>query len=173
MAEGVTSYIVENDEAFARALQRLSKVTKDFRIPFGQIAKEFYKSNRKIFLLKGPGLYPDFKNTKSRAAKRKAVGFEYPLLVRTGRLASSLVNPSDPETVKVIKKNELQLGTTVPYAIFHQSDKARFVIPKRKMVFIDGGPLEPSIGAKISGRRETWLNLINDYILAKLDEVRF
>ena len=173
MAEGVTSYIVENDEAFARALQRLSKVTKDFRIPFGQIAKEFYKSNRKIFLLKGPGLYPDFKTPQSKAAKIKAAGFAYPLLFRTGRLASSLLNPSDPETVKIIKKDELQLGTTVPYLIFHQSDRARFVIPQRKAVFIDGGPLEASTGARVSGRRQTWLNIINDFVLQKVGEVRF
>ena len=51
MPEAVTSYIVENDEDFNRALDRLRRTTSDFRIPFGLIAKEFYKSNKKIFKL--------------------------------------------------------------------------------------------------------------------------
>ena len=43
MAEAVTSYIIENDQDFAKALDRLAAVTNDFRIPFGLITKEFYQ----------------------------------------------------------------------------------------------------------------------------------
>jgi hypothetical protein len=190
MAEQVTSYIVENDKAFQAALKRLAASTNDFRIPFGLIAKEFYRSNKKIFSLKSAGLYPDYggfrpnskvmfkgrlvtRKLKAKFLKKKAVGFVYPMLVRSGKLASSLLNPSDPETVKIITRKSLVLGSDVDYLKYHQSDKPRKVLPQRKAVFIDGGPLESSKGAKISGRRQTWLNIINQYILDNIEEVKF
>ncbi len=168
MAEAVTSYIVENDEDFKRALDRLALATNDFRIPFGLIAKEFYRSNKKIFSLQSAGKYPDLSEQYKKTKKRQ-VGFIYPILFKTGRLASSLVNPSDPETVRIITKQNLLLGTDVPYTKFHQSDRPRTKIPQRKVVFIDGGPLETSAGASTSGRRETWLNIINQYILDNIE----
>ena len=166
-----TSYIVENDEAFQRAIDRLALATNDFRIPFGLIAKEFYRGNKKIFSLKSAGKYPDL-SEKYKVAKKREVGFVYPILLKTGRLASSLTNAGDPETVRVITKKGLLLGTDVPYTKFHQSDAARSKIPQRKVVFIDGGPLETSQGAKTSGRRQAWLNIINQYILDNIDNFR-
>jgi len=49
MVDTVTSYIVENDKDFRKALDRLGKVTSDFRIPFGSISRAWYRNNRKIF----------------------------------------------------------------------------------------------------------------------------
>lgn len=187
----ITSYIVSNDKDIVAALSRLEKTVSDFRIPFGLMAKEFYKTNKKIFQLKSKGLYPDFggfnplrevgffdgkpETARSRAKrlKKKEVGFVYPLLFRTGRIASSLLNPSDPEAVYKLDKKNLMLGTDVPYAIYHQSDKPRKTLPQRKVVFIDGGPYEQSRGANISGRRETWLNIINQYIVDTINEEGF
>ncbi len=185
MVEKVTSYIVENDADFNRAIERLRKTTNDFRVPFGLIAKNFYQSNKKIFKLKSAGKYPDLgglnpntipdgqtetNEVRAKRAKLREVGFIYPLMVRTGRLASSLVNPSDGETVRQISKTGLVLGTSVPYTKYHQSDEPRTKIPQRKVVFIDGGPLETSRGAKTSGRREAWLNIINKYILDNIED---
>jgi len=164
-----TSYILSNDDDFQAAINRLAKATNDFRIPFGDIAREFYQGNKKIFKLKSAGLYPDFKSAESKAQKIREVGFAYPLLFRTGRLASSLVNASDPETVRNISKTGLELGSDVPYLKYHQSDEPRSKIPLRKAVFIDGGPFEQSKGASRSGRREAWLNIINQYILDNID----
>lgn len=172
MAENVTSYIVENDQAFSRAVDRLRKATNDFRVPFGLIAKDFYRSNKKIFQLQGPGLYPDFKTLRSAQQKVAAVGFEYPLLLRTGRLASSLLNPGDGEAIRNISKTGMQLGSTVPYLKFHQSDRPRTKLPQRKALFIDGGPFERSRGGK-SGRRFRWLNILNTYTLDVIKEMEF
>lgn len=172
MAEPVTSYIIENDKDFERALQRLADVTNDYRIPFGLIAKEFYRSNKKIFSLAGPGLYPDL-SEKYKVQKQRQVGFIYPILFKTGRVASSLLNPSDPEAVRVLTKQNLILGTDVPYVKFHQSDAPRTRLPQRKVIFIDGGPFESSKGASTSGRRETWLNIINQYIIDNIDNFEF
>ncbi len=177
-----TSYIVENDEAFARGLDRLAKTVTDFRIPFGLIAKDFYQGNKRVFSLKSEGRYPPLggfnhqrtvqygglsvsKGELAEERKKRLVGFAYPLLVRKGRLAASLIDPSDPETVKIITSKSLTLGTAVPYAIYHQSDKPRRKIPLRKPVFIDGGPVDNT-----SGRRETWLNILNSYVLSKIEE---
>ena len=186
MAEPITSYIVENDEGFAAALERLKKSTSDFRIPFGLIARDFYKGNRKIFKLKGPGKYPPLggltpnapsgfgtqsRRERAETQKEREAGFIYPLLFRTGRLASSLVNPNDGEAVKKISATGMELGTDVPYTRYHQ-EGTKFM-KERKVVFIDGGPLETSKGAKVSGRRESWLNIINKYIIDNIDKVEF
>jgi len=186
MAAPMTSYIVENDEAFAAALERLKKSTSDFRIPFGLIAKDFYKGNRKIFKLKTRGKYPVLggKNPKSDSGfgtqskqeraetqKERQVGFIYPLLLREGGLAASLLKPGDSEAIRKISATGLELGTSTPYAKYHQ-DGTKFM-KARKVVFIDGGPLETSKGASTSGRRESWLNIINQYILDNIDKVDF
>ena len=162
MVDKFTSYIIENDAEFQNAITRLSKEVSDFRIPFGQISRHFYQGNKRIFSLKSAGRYPDFKTEKSRQQKIRAVGFDYPLMVRTGRLASSLLNKSDPEAVNVITEKTLMMGTEVPYTKYHQSDRPRKVMPLRKVVFIDGGPLDES---KSKGRREAWLNILNTHVL--------
>ena len=168
MAEAVTSYIVENDDDFNKALDRLAAVTNDFRIPFGLIAKEFYRGNKKIFTLQSAGKYEDL-NEKYKKTKKREVGFVYPILFKSGRLASSLVNAGDPEAVRVITKQNLLLGTDVPYLKYHQSDRPRTKLPLRKALFIDGGPFETSVGAKTSGRRQAWLNILNQYILDNIE----
>ena len=185
MPEAITSYIVENDADFQKSLDRLRATTNDFRIPFNLIANEFYISNRKIFKLKSAGLYPELGGlnpnsiregqTKTNrqiaeAQKKREVGFIYPILVRSGVLASSLTNRGDPDAVREVSKTSLVLGTNTSYAKYHQSDRARTKLPQRKVVFIDGGPKETSKGATYSGRREQWLNIINTYIVDKINE---
>lgn len=52
MAEAFTSYLVDNDRRFRDALTAASGVIEDFRIPFGQILRDFYRSEQAIFTLK-------------------------------------------------------------------------------------------------------------------------
>ena len=167
MSQGFTSYIIENDQEFNASITRALETVSDLRIPFGQISRHFFQGNKRIFSLKSAGRYPDFKTEKSRQQKIRAVGFDYPLMVRTGRLASSLTNKSDPEAINEIGKTFLTLGTSVPYTKYHQSDEPRKIMPLRKVVFIDGGPLDES---KSKGRKEAWLNIMNDYILKSLEK---
>ena len=51
---------LEFDAQVARAI----KAVGDLTIPFTEIAKQFYRTNRFIFALKGKGQYPDFKGEK-------------------------------------------------------------------------------------------------------------
>jgi hypothetical protein len=134
MAEAFTSYVVDNDRRFRNAITRLSEQTEDLRIPFGLILRDFYRSEASIFSLKSEGLYPPI-SPKYGIQKERKVGFRYPLLVRTWRLASSLLGPNNPGSISKITKLSLTFGTSIEYGIYHQSDKARKKIPLRKSSF--------------------------------------
>lgn len=159
-----TSYIVQNDKDFSAGLDRLARLTQDFRVPFYLIANDFYKSEKQIFQLKSAGRYPELAQSTIDMKERKlGPGNAWPILFLTGRLAKSLLSRDGTESVFEVTKTSMEMGTDVPYAIFHQSDKARTKLPQRKPIFIDGGPMDAP-GAK-NGRRARWLNILNDYVL--------
>lgn len=166
-----TSYIIENDRRFKDALERARAACDDLRIPFSLILNDFYRSEQAIFKLQGPGQYPDFKNggPESRYAKlkMKQVGFKYPLLFKTGKLAASLLGPKNEGSIATVRPLEMFFGTAVPYAIYHQSDEPRAKIPLRKFLFI--GPEAPQFAnSDQTGRPERWLNIMNDFVLKKV-----
>lgn len=167
MAESFTSYHVDNDRRFRNAVQRAAKAIGDLTVPLGFIAIDFYKSEQAIFKLQSPGQYPDFKNggPQSRYAqlKQKKVGFKYPLLVRTGRLATSLLGKGNAGNVTQISRISLTVGTTVPYGIYHQSDKARPVMPLRKFLFI--GPESTFATNEQKGRLDRWTKILNSFVV--------
>ena len=171
MSESFTSYSVDNDKRFRNALKKASEVTQDLRVPFGLILSDFYKSQQAIWKLKGPGKYPPFKGpkdpktgkTKYQAQKIKKVGFDYPLLVRTGALAASLSGPNNKGSVSKITNLSLIFGSSISYGIFHQSDEPRKKIPLRKFLFI--GPEAPRFASSDQiGRLERWTGYIDDHI---------
>lgn len=171
MAESFTSYSVDNDRRFREALKRASASVTDFRIPFGQIMRDFYRSEQAIFKLKGPGLYPPFKNSKTSGEakspyqkyKLKKYGFDYPLLVATGRLSASLLGPNNPGSVSIISKLSLVFGTSVSYGTYHQSDSPRNKIPLRKFLFIGPEASRFATSDQI-GRLQRWVGYIEDHI---------
>ena len=194
MAEAFTSYLVDNDRRFRNAVQRASDAAGDLRVPFALILADFYKSEKSIFQLSGPGQYPPFKNSGGffrkkkggerkwvpnpasdgpmspyQAAKLKKVGFDYPLLVRSGKLAASLLSADASGSVASIGPAQMIFGTAITYGIYHQSDSPRTKIPLRKFIFI--GPEAPQFATSDQqGRPERWLNIMNDYVLAKSKE---
>ena len=177
-----TSYEVDNDRAFQNALDRARRVTDNLVIPLILISKDFYKSERAIFRLRGPGKYPDFggfnpgqkvgNKTRRQIAKEKKlreVGFIYPLLKgKTQRLMNSLLQPDAEGSInQILNKKVLVIGTSIPYARFHQGPGARKKIPERKFLFI--GPEAPRFASRQQmGRTERWLNILNDYIMQLL-----
>lgn len=170
MSETFTSYTVDNDNKFRNAIERVSEISTDLRLPFGLILSDFYKSEQSIFKLKSAGKYPPFKGPKNpetgftryQAAKIKAVGFDYPLLVRTGTLANSLLGPNNEGSVSKITNLSLTFGTSIRYGIYHQlSDESR--LPLRKFLFI--GPEAPTFAtSEQMGRLQRWLGYIEDHI---------
>ena len=193
MADAFTSYQVDNDRRFRNALQMASEFSQDFRVPFGLILRDFYRSEQAIFKLKGPGQYPPFKNSiqastlggKGNTAngrrrteytvemspyqKWKVKHFPatgpsgYPLLFRTGKLAASLLGPNNDGSISFIGKLSLIFGTSVAYGIYHQSDGARTKLPLRKFIFI--GPEASRFATSDQmGRLERWLGYVHDHI---------
>lgn len=180
------SYVIENDQAFQDALDKAFKDTADLRIPFRQIARDFYRSEKAIFKLKGPGQYPDFKGTKVGKTwknpgrpgartrdpnltpyqnyKLKNFGFIYPLLKATGDLEESLTEGGSGSILK-IDSDSLTIGTTIPYANYHQQDspdKGNRVMPTRKFLFI--GPESRFANNNQRGRLDRWLKIINRHV---------
>jgi phage gpG-like protein len=181
MGLGFTSYVVDNDKRFEQAIQRSLVAVDDLSIPFRKIAQDFYRSEKAIFQLQGPGQYPDIggfnrnevlPNGRRRwqeAMRRKhaRVGFVYPLLKASGLLEKSVTSSGSRYSILDINKTNMAIGTRVPYGVYHQSDGPRKKLPQRKFLFI--GPEAPQFATSDQmGRAERWLNYINDFVLAKL-----
>lgn len=181
MSDQIISFIPENDAQFQKLLDEVSDKVSDFRIPFGLIANHWYRGNKKIFALKGPGLYSPLggfnyqdkvrfrgievtKRQRAETLKKEEVGFAYPLLKRQGALEKSLSSKSAQGAEYFVGRQSMVLGTKIDYAKYHQSDRPRKKIPQRKMIFIDGGPAEKAQDALISGRIQAWTNIIKDYV---------
>ncbi|NJM55064.1 MAG: hypothetical protein HC841_03330 [Verrucomicrobiae bacterium] len=97
--------------------------------------------------------------------KRRRVGFDYPLLVgKMKNLKDSTESPSHRYSHFFVGRQSMEIGTTTPYAKYHQSDEPRAVLPQRKFIFIDGGPADRSRDSSISGRRERWTAIIDDHV---------
>lgn len=187
MAEQFSSYSIENDRIFQAALNKVRKQATDLTIPLTLISKDFYKSERAIFKLKGPGQYPDL-STKPFTAwwekddelnafypggykeyKEAKYGFIYPILKRSGALERSVTDPRDANAInQIVNKNTLIIGTKVPYAIFHQSDKPRSKIPLRKFLFI--GPESRFASSEQKGRLQRWISILDSYYDQILNE---
>jgi hypothetical protein len=168
---------LSNIDDFQRALDRYAKVASDFRPAFIAISSDWYRSNRKLFTLTSSGLYQDlapttgFPTTTSnyKEQKQKKLGFVYPILVGESRkLSNSILGKNNFGSVYNIGRKDLIMGSSVEYGKFHQSDDVRRVLPQRKFVFIDGGPADKSKDSSINGRRERWLNIINDQIIQEI-----
>lgn len=157
-----TSYVVDNDKRFQKALQEAKKQVSDLRVPLTIIAKNWFKGNKAIFQLTGKGKFTDLSESyKKRKAKPKAqggAGFIYPILKFGGRLEDSITNPTSPDAVsEIINKDTLIMGSRVPYGIYHQSSKPRKTkLPQRRFIFIS------------DSQAERYVNEINAYVMRKV-----
>ena len=138
------SYDIENDSQFRAAIEKTVKNVSDLRLEFGLISKNWRKSNRANFILKGAGKYsplnPEYQRRKTILAGRKL-----PILVgankgktkkgkrvsgggESGRLRDSVIDNGSKDSILVIGKTSMIMGTSVPYG--------RYVQEKRKFLFI-------------------------------------
>jgi phage gpG-like protein len=170
------SYKIENDKSFQKKIDRAFEESLDLRIPFKLISRDFYRSQKAIFSLKGAGGYPDFKGevykdgmTKYQFYKKKRFGFDYPLLKATGALEESTTKPDSGDSILEIEKDFLRIGTTLPYANFHQQDNPNLgnrKIPTRKYLFI--GPEARNANSDQRGRLDRWIKIIDNYMTVTL-----
>lgn len=164
----LTSYEIKNDREFRAAVDDAIKKVGDLRAAFMLIANDWFKSNRAQFQLKGSGLYPPLDPVYA-ARKARMFGGNKPILVLTGRLRDSVTKKSHPDAVLKIGKDFLIMGTTVPYGIYHQSDRPRSKIPLRKFLFI--GPESPQAARSIrTGRLERFLSILEAEVKLALED---
>lgn len=130
MAAFVLSIDVAGDVQVLSALSRFGEYATDMRDAFDKIADDFQKNvSPERFAKEGPGwapLSPAYARWKAR---------EYPgkkILERTGDLKSSL--EGGPGAIRIVTKDALVLGTSIPYARYHQSGTSR--MPQREVVRI-------------------------------------
>jgi phage gpG-like protein len=143
-----------NREEFARELGRVGKKMADLRVPFGLIARSQFKFERTIFKLKSRGKYKEL-NPEYAKEKKRAVGFEYPILFRTGKLARALLQPGGYNILRITKKT-LDMGVKtgergIVYAAIHQFGSKKGMKPKisaRPYLFID------------DQRKKAWINIL-------------
>jgi phage gpG-like protein len=167
-----TSYKVDNDKKFSKAIDKASKKVADLRLPLALISKDFYRSEKAIFQLGGPGQYEDLAQSTIDAKERDGQPI-YPILMGIGRgrgrLAESVTNPRSPDAInQIINKRTLLIGTEVEYGVYHQSDKPRSKIPLRKFLFI--GPESRFANNDQKGRLSRWTNILSAYVVKKTGE---
>ncbi len=125
---------------------------------FEQFASDFYKDEKRIFNLRSAGQYKNLSTTPyffkrkgsdrgPRGGKYKRFeggykewkqyyyGFTYPILFASGRLAASLLSRNARDSVSIVKKDRFEIGTSVPYAVYHHSQQPRRRLPRRPIWF--------------------------------------
>lgn len=178
---------VDPDDQFKWALRRAIEKVGDLSVPYTLITQSWFKSNRAIFALKGPGKYQDLStrpffawwepkgsplhrqfNGGYKEYKQAKVGFVYPILKRTGRLAASLTEPSSPDSVHLtVNRTVLMLGTKVPYGPPHQDGAPKRNLPKRPFVLLGPEQVSPP---EINRRRDAWIAIVENYVRQVLGE---
>ena len=181
MVDKSFDWTIQNNEAFKKSLDALGKVSNDFRIPFRLIASDFYRSQKKLFLLQSEGLYNPLggfnyasqsgfgnqtKRDRAEDEKERRTKHSWnPILFgKSGDLRDSTLSENHRYSIFQLGRKELNIGTSVPYGKYHQSDEPRRKIPQRKFIFIDGGPADRSSDSNINGRRERWKSIIQEHI---------
>lgn len=131
------AFTIDTDpvKKLGRDFNELRASLKDMRPLFETFAADFYKDEKRIFSLKGPGKYTELTD-EYEIQKFMTHGFIYPILFATGRLASSLLRRNGAESVLSIKKQTFMIGTSTPYAVYHHSlEGSRPIMPRRPVYF--------------------------------------
>jgi phage gpG-like protein len=162
----VTQYVVDADKQFQKAIKDALKQVNDLTIPFKLITKSWFKGNEFLFKAPyNPSRYTDLTENYKKQ-KKKAVGFIYPILRRSGLLEESITDPSSGNSINlIINGKTLVLGTKVPYAAKHQFGEK---VPARPFLLIGGEQTAPD---EINRRKDAWIATIRDYVMQKSQQV--
>jgi phage gpG-like protein len=175
-------YAFDPNSEFQKKIESVFEATGDLTIPLTLIAKSWYQSNKSIFALKGPGRYADLSKKPFfawwepkgsplrtyylggyKSYKIAKYGFAYPILKATGRLMKSITDPRSPDAINyIVNKNTLVLGTSVPYAIYHQSQEPRTKMPYRPFLFVGVEQIAPHDLQQ--ARLNTWIQILDNYL---------
>jgi phage gpG-like protein len=122
---------VDGITEFDRTFTRFTELIEDLREIWPAVMEQFYKIMAEQFAAEGKGRSGRWKPLSRRYAIVKAR--QYPgktILRRTDRMKDSLVSRTK-DSVFILERDRLTLGTRVFYAIFHQRGTRK--MPARRM----------------------------------------
>ena len=104
-----------------RAIARFADGVTDYRPMWPVIEDDFYSLVGRQFATEGAEGGTAWVSLSDAYGTWKEIHYPgKPILQRTGELMASLTSPTAPGAVRVEERKTLTLGTTVPYAIYHQ-----------------------------------------------------
>jgi len=115
-------------------IERLFTKMKDLRPIFELFSSDFYKDEKRIFQLPGPGQYEDLSEPYG-TRKEQIFGERYPILFATGKLANSLLGRNKTGSINKITKRNMTIGTSIPYGAYHHLGTSK--MPQRPLWFLD------------------------------------
>ncbi|MBI1941032.1 MAG: phage virion morphogenesis protein [Acidobacteria bacterium] len=137
----------------------LKQIADDFR---EMIARQFASEGRAEGTPWAPRHHPSVPSSLRRGIPIRSGGVVktrpgqaqgLPLLVRTGALLRSLTAPGAAGHVERFEDHSLAIGTSLPYALFHQTGTRR--MPARPIIVLSGA------------RSERWVEIVRDGIEEK------
>lgn len=150
------------DKGLFEQFKRAREAALDLRPPFRLIQESWWKGNRAIFDLKGPGKYADLKKS-TKVMKTRYLGTPYPIFRFSGDLEASMTQPGDPENF--VGKTFMTVGTSRPYAGYlHSGTK---YMKARPLVLL--GPEQVAPDA-LKTRQENWIKLVSEFINDSLEK---
>ena len=154
---------VDPSGEFQKAVNEALAHVDDLRPAFGPILASWFKSNRAIFSLGGPGKYADLSPAYKKQKKAK-VGFVYPILHRTGALALSITEPWGKHAIaRMVGKTTIEVGSSIPYGAYHQFGTKK--MPKRPWILVGAEQTAPQ---EVNVRLQNWIKAIESLYKQKL-----
>jgi phage gpG-like protein len=159
---------IDPDREFAALLKDARDKVHDLTVPLRLMSREWFKGNRAIFALKGPGKYTDLAPDNGQSKypykekKQRAWGHVYPILQASGGLMRSLTDPSDANAVNmIIDRQTLILGTRIQWAYAHQFGSIKRKLPKRPFLLLGPEQVAPE---GINRRRDAWVEMLKNWL---------
>ena len=130
------TFEIDGTVEFDRAFNRLDQIS-DLRPIWGDVAEAFYEIEREQFGSQGAaGASGRWAPLSNLYAKFKAVKFPgKTILRRTDSLFESLTGKESPGAIFRPSESELQLGSSVPYGVWHQRGTSK--MPARKPISLN------------------------------------
>lgn len=150
------------DAEFQRIFKETEEKVKYMKPALMSIRDDWYRENRTLFKLKGPGKYTDLKDSTKRY-KTRAFGSPYPiLLARNGRIKSGLTDKASEYTVNEITDTSLTVGVKgEDYFLFQQKGTSKMA--KHPFIFNS-----KEHGDQWTNQRDRWVKIIVGYQARRL-----
>lgn len=123
------TYKIQGTDRLLNSLERLDLSFKDFRPLFNEASRLVYEFEKDAFASEGStskvGRWKPLTRAYAQWKEKKAPG--KPILELTGTLKRSLTRPNARGSVRRVTEDELTIGTSIPYGIFHQTGTRKMV----------------------------------------------